>query len=242
MTIQWTGFPASVAATAADILVGLAGGTANARFNVSSLLLVANNLSDLGSASTARTNLGLGTAAVQASSFFLQTANNLSDLASASTARTNMGLGTAATQANSFFLQSANNLSDLASLATALTNLGLSPASNVTFTSVTTTGLNISSHANAITAFAGGGQGSATALTKAINRITTVTTTGDSVKLPSALAGETVVVINAAAANSLNCFPASGDAINALSANTAIAMAANSKLTFVCAVNGTWNS
>ena len=71
----------------------------------------ANNLSDLASASTARTNLGLGTAATHAATDFdasgaaaaaqaasLQISSNLSDLASASTARTNLGLGTMATQ------------------------------------------------------------------------------------------------------------------------------------------------
>lgn len=51
------------------------------------------NLSDLVSASTARTNLGLGSAATQASTVFCQTANNLSDVANAGTARTNLGLG-----------------------------------------------------------------------------------------------------------------------------------------------------
>jgi hypothetical protein len=242
MTIQWTGFPSSVVAGSTDILVGLAGGTANARFNASSFLFSANNLSDLTDLSSAQTNLGLGQAALENNNFFLQVSNNLIDLANTATARVNLGVGASGTHADSFFLQTANNLSDLASLPTALTNLGLSSSNNVTFASITTTGLNISSNANNLTAFAGGGQSSAIALTKAFNRVTTVATTGDSVKLPAALAGESVVVINAASSNALNCFPASGDAINALSANTAISIAANSKLTFVCAVNGTWNS
>lgn len=76
-------------------------------------LNAASNLSDLASATTARTNLGLGSAATQASSAFdasgaaaaaqaaaisasLQRASNLSDLASASMARTNLGLGSLA--------------------------------------------------------------------------------------------------------------------------------------------------
>lgn len=61
-------------------------------------LVKANNLSDLTSASTARTNLGLGTIATEAAADYLTKAGNLSGLSSVSTARTNLGLGTIATQ------------------------------------------------------------------------------------------------------------------------------------------------
>jgi len=52
------------------------------------------------SGATARTSLGLGTAATQNTGDFLQVSNNLSDLGSASTARTNLGLGAIATANN----------------------------------------------------------------------------------------------------------------------------------------------
>jgi collagen type VII alpha len=91
-------------------------------------LLSANNLSDLGSPSTARNNLGLGTAATADTSALLAKANNLSDLLSASTARTNLGLGTAATSPAGSFLATSNNLSDLGSVSTARSNLGLGTA------------------------------------------------------------------------------------------------------------------
>jgi hypothetical protein len=81
-----------------DVVLGLSDVTTALGFTP---LKPANNLSEISSASTARTNLGLGTAATQASSAFqtalgftpLNAASNLSDLGSASTARTNLGLG-----------------------------------------------------------------------------------------------------------------------------------------------------
>lgn len=98
------------------------------------------------------------------------------------------------------------------------------------------------STANAITAYSGGGQANAVALTATYNRVTTVAAAGDSVKLPAAKAGSRVVVFNKAATNSMNVFPSTGDAVNALSANAAYAVAATKGVEFVCCVDGTWDT
>lgn len=139
-------------------------------------------------------------------------------------------------------LLAANNLNDVDDAAAAAENLGLGLTDSPTFAGVSVTGYYNSSAANALTAHAGGGQGDALQLAKGINRITTVSTAADSVKLPAAVAGMQVVVINADGANAMDCFPASGEVINALSADAALSIAANKTVLFFCAVNGTWNS
>jgi hypothetical protein len=100
--------------------------------------------------------------------------------------------------------------------------------------------LQTSSAVNALTANAGGGQGSATGLTAMINRVTTVATIGDSVKLPASAVGLVLIVSNAGA-NPMDVFPSSGDAINALAANTAIRINAGTTVAFYCSVAGTWH-
>lgn len=124
-------------------------------------LKVANNLSDLANISTARNNLGLGSAATHNVGDFLQTANNLSDLASPSTARTNLGLGSAAVQNVTFFLQVANNLSDLANAGSARTNLGLGTAATQSSTFFLQVANNLSDLASASTARTNLGLGTA---------------------------------------------------------------------------------
>jgi hypothetical protein len=121
-------------------------------------MLSTNNLSDVASSATSRTNLGLGGAAVLAVGATTgtvaagddsrvtgaaQKASNLSDVANAGTARTNLGLTAIATaafgtgsgqvaQGNDSRIigaaQKASNLSDLANAGTARTNLGLGGA------------------------------------------------------------------------------------------------------------------
>ena len=128
---------------------------------VTGLLDAVNNLSDLVNVPTARTNLGLGTAATSASSDFLAVANNLSDLGDAATARTNLGLGTAATSASSDFLAAANNLSDVANAGTARTNLGLGTAATSAASDFLAAANNLSDLGDAATARTNLGLGTA---------------------------------------------------------------------------------
>jgi len=95
---------------------------------------------------------------------------------------------------------------------------------------------------NAVTALAGGGQANAIVVSKPVTRVTTVATIADSIKLPPAVAGMCPLYIINAAANSMNVFPATGDAINNGAANAALAVAGLKTAIFFCAVNGTWSA
>lgn len=103
-------------------------------------------------------------------------------------------------------------------------------------------GLQTFSSQDNLTAKAGGGQGGGPTINRMVNRVTTVATAADSVTLPASAAGMEVTIINAAAANSMNVFPATGEAINALGANTAFALAANKTVTAFCTTAGQWHT
>lgn len=89
----------------------------------------------------------------------------------------------------------------------------------------------------AVTAHAGGGQGSAVAITADFTNITVCATEGDSVKLPTATVGKTFTVRNNGVA-SADVFPYSGDTINGGSANAAIKLPIGATIEFV-AINST---
>lgn len=94
-----------------------------------------------------------------------------------------------------------------------------------------------------ITAHAGGGQGSATALSSSFNIVSTVATTGDSCKLDAATVGKVREVANFGA-NDLDLFPASGEFLKNYTTvptvNAAVSIAPGNSIRFVCYTAGTW--
>jgi len=229
---KFSTFPDGTPVIATDILVGLRAGL-NEKFDASSLLIAASNLSDVASAVTSFDNLS--PMIVKGDIVYFDGTNNVKLAIGANNTVLKVNVDVPQWVTNPALL-AASNLSDVASVPTSLTNLGLSPVSNVTFGSVAVV------VQNAITAHAGGGQGAAFALTKAVSRVTIVATATDSVVLPAAVAGKSMTVINAAAANAMDVYPAVGEAINALAVDTKLSIAANKTVMFICAVNGTWNS
>ncbi len=94
---------------------------------------------------------------------------------------------------------------------------------------------------NALTAFAGGGQTSATLLTKELNRVTVVASAADSVKLPVSAAGMDILVINSAALP-MQVFGSGTDTVNGVATATGVSQMANSAVLYHCPVAGLWFS
>jgi len=101
------------------------------------------------------------------------------------------------------------------------------------------TGLLYESYQANITAYAGGGQTNAFQLTCEVNLITTVATAGDSVKLPPAIQGLTIVVVNKGA-NPMQVFGSGTDTIDDAASATGVTQMQWSEVIYSCGTNGKW--
>lgn len=106
---------------------------------------------------------------------------------------------------------------------------------------ITIKGLLLEQASNAVTAFATGGQTSATQLTSNINRISVCATAGDSVKLPLAAAGSTVIVINDGAA-AAQVFGKTTDTINSIATATGVTLPAGAVAIFFATTTINWRA
>jgi hypothetical protein len=116
----------------------------------------------------------------------------------------------------------------------------------ITGTNVTASALlKLSGIETGLTAHAGGGQGSALALSgsKSVHNVTTVGTAADSVALPLATgSGAIHIVKNSAASNSMQLFGSGTDTIDGVATGTGVAVAAGKCRICVDFASGTWLS
>ena len=92
-----------------------------------------------------------------------------------------------------------------------------------------------------ITAYSTGGQANAVALTGEYNDVTTVAAAFDSVKLLTAVAGQTQTVKNSGAAT-LSVFPNTDDTINGMAVNLSVDIPVGGKVTFVATGVAAWET
>jgi len=199
--------------------------------NLKGALLSASNLSDVASASTARSNLGLGSAAVLTASTtptasavpqadgsnklaagWLSEVLALSDLSDV-TGKTGSGT-VAAMQTDPSFLGLLSAVNMLVSGEFSIGDFVVANATNP----------------------AAQGNGP---ITHSVNFITAVTTL-DCITLPPAVAKKMVFLRHCHATNTLTVYPASGDNINALAVNAAYTLVATRGLLFYAIDSTTW--
>lgn len=92
-----------------------------------------------------------------------------------------------------------------------------------------------------ITALAGGALSSATpVLSLGANVISTVASAGDSVVLPSAVAGSVVYMLNGDGADAVKVYGNGLDTINGTAGATGVSYAAAKRVLFIAVTNGVW--
>lgn len=109
---------------------------------------------------------------------------------------------------------------------------------NVSGGNLVATSYHIRSITTGITA-AGSTQGTATALTKEINVVSTVSSGANGVVLPTAVAG-IVLIVNNTSANTLNVYPATGGAVNSGSTNTAYSHVSGASIQYYATSGTQW--
>ena len=109
---------------------------------------------------------------------------------------------------------------------------------NVTGGNLVATSYHIRSITTGITA-AGSTQGTATALTKEINVVSTVSSGANGVVLPTAVAG-IVLIVNNTSANTLNVYPATGGAVNSGSTNAAYSHVSGASIQYYATSGTRW--
>jgi hypothetical protein len=127
--------------------------------------------------------------------------------------------------------------------------LELATPSNASLKAVATSSVTAAGIATAnggedtVTAFAGGGQGSATALSSTVtnHRVTTVATAGDSVKLPAATVGQQHYVRNDGAAV-MQVFGQATETINGVASATGVAQGVGMGVWYICTTAGAWTT
>ncbi len=91
-----------------------------------------------------------------------------------------------------------------------------------------------------ITATAGGTQAAGYVLLATLNRITTVASAADSLRLPPSKPGLMVVVVNDAASNALQIYGHTTSTINDVATATGISIPAKTTAVFYCTLAGKW--
>jgi hypothetical protein len=142
------------------------------------------------------------------------------------------GAATSATTAGTVTTAAQPNITSTGTL-TSLTVSGNITAQN----SIILTNYMIQSVATGISA-AGSTQGTATALAKDINVVSTVSA-GQGVVLPTAVAGMRITVMNTSA-TALNVYPATGAAVNGAAANAAYSLLAGGRLDYIATSTTQW--